>query len=253
MKSDAICKTPANLTSQYRAHCFSIILLTWFNIHLKLYNFYSDCSSMTRFYLLNYCHILYVMYTRLVSLMTIAYDLVVDTQPIGFCWEGGLYVACSEVGAWCYVCAGFLQASGQIFWCVFVQNSTIFLSFPTYSCKSINFLLIAVFSARSFTNYSLFPHVCALAFSLSILILEELLNGCVECSVSNKKGPWTLSPWKWWRALWKTNIWAQKALKNSGYTLMHCLSKIFKHWSYKLLDLGYFLWVRKHLWGHLKS
>ena len=116
---------------------------------------------MTRFYLLNYCHILYVMYMRLVSLMTIAYDLVVDTQPIGFCWEGGLYVACSEVGAWRYVCAGFLQASGQIFWCAFVQNSTIFLSFPTFSCKSINFLLIAVFSARSFVKLlTISPCLC---------------------------------------------------------------------------------------------
>ena len=33
---------------------------------------------------------------------------------------------------------------------------------------------------------------------------------------------------------------------------MHCLSKIFKHWCYKLLGLGYFLWTHKHLWGPLK-
>ena len=30
------------------------------------------------------------------------------------------------------------------------------------------------------------------------------------------------------------------------------LSKIFKHWSYKLLDVGYFLWSREYLWGPLK-
>ena len=43
--------------------------------------------------------------------------------------------------------------------------------------------------------------------------------------VLNKKGPWALSPWKLRRALWKANTWARKALKNSGYTFMHCLSK----------------------------
>ena len=32
-------------------------------------------------------------------------------------------------------------------------------------------------------------------------------------SVSNKKGPQALSPWKLRRALWKANVWAQKALK----------------------------------------
>ena len=71
-------------------------------------------------------------------------------------------------------------------------------------------------------------------------------------SVSNTKGPQALSSWKLRRALWKANVWARKALKNSGYQLMHCQSKIFKHWSYKILDLDNFLWAHKHLWGPLK-
>ena len=74
----------------------------------------------------------------------------------------------------------------------------------------------------------------------------------IQNSVSNKKGPRALSPWKLRRALWKANFMGPMALENSGYTLMHCLSKIFKHWSYKLLDVGYFLCAHEHLWGPLK-
>ena len=89
--------------------------------------------------------------------------------------------------------------------------------------------------------------------SAPIACTGEYLRGMY--SVPNKKGPRALSPWKLRRALWEVNVWAREALKNSRYTLMHYLSKILiiEHWSYKLLDLCYCFWARKHLWGPLKS